>query len=57
MSKCTIVATITFSPKNEDIFNSALSDVKDGLIMILKEYQNYKFITDLTVEVKEQNGD
>ena len=57
MSKRTIVATITFTPKNEDIFNSALSDVKDGFIELLEEYQNYKFVTDFTVEVKEQDGD
>lgn len=57
MSKSTIVATITFSPKNEDIVNSALSDVKDNLTEMLEEYRNYKFITDFTVEVKEQNGD
>ena len=53
----TIVATIEFTPKNEDIFNSALSDVKYSLIDMLEEYQNYKFIKDFTVEVKEQDGD
>lgn len=57
MSKRTIVATITFDPKNEDIFNSALSDVKYSLIEMLEEYRNYKFITDFTYEVREQNGD
>ena len=57
MSKRTIVATITFTPKNEDIFNSALSDVRHSLIEMLEEYRNYKFITDFTYEVREQNGD
>lgn len=54
MSKRTIVATITLTQKNEDIFNSALFDVKDNLTELLEEYQNYKFLTDFTVEVTEQ---
>ena len=57
MSKHTIVATITFTPKNPDISNSALIDVEDTLREILVEYKNYKFVTDFTVEVTKQNGD
>ena len=57
MSKHTIVATITFTPKNPYIPNSALLDVEDTLREILAEYKNYKFVTDFTVEVTEQNGD
>ena len=53
----TIVATIKLTPKNEDIFNSALSDVRHSLIEMLEEYRNYKFITDFTYEVMEQDGD
>ena len=53
----TIVATIKLTPKNPDIFTGALTDVENILREMLEEYRNYKFITDFTVEVKEQDGD
>ena len=54
MSKRTIVAAITLTPKNPDIFNAALIDVENTLREILAEYRNCKFVTDFTVEVTEQ---
>lgn len=61
MSELVIVVGLTENGKNPAIRHYLRENVSRGVVdtirEVLEEYQNYKFITDFTVEVKEQNGD
>ena len=65
----TIVVKVTFTPNQvskditgyTDLGEAMVASIMEGanetISEMLEEYQNYKFIKDFTVEVKEQNGD
>ena len=61
MSKLVIVVSLSENGENPAIRDYIRENVSSGVVdtikEVLEEYQNYKFITDFTVEVKEQNGD
>ena len=61
MSKLVIVVGLSENGENPAIRDYIRENVSSGVVdtikEVLEEYQNYKFITDFTVEVKEQNGD